>query len=451
MKMEFDLKLTQEQKLIMTQQMQMSVKLLQMSNFELNTQIEKEVQENPILEAEYKQDSADKEMEELKKIIKHIDDDYGNGNYSRNTEEEVSPFNFISGKQTLKEFLFEQLNDLKLDELTHNICEYIVENIDNKGYLYVGVEDLSKELEIEYSDFIDCLNIVQNLDPAGIASRDLKECLNIQLLRRNIKDENIFLIVDNYLEYVAQNKFQSIAKELSITPKKAQEYGDVIKTLEPKPSRGFYTGDDTKFIVPEAYIRKIGEDYIVIMNNDFTPKLNINNMYKNLLFRDENKDAQKYVKDKLNSAMFLMKSINQRENTIGKILNKLVELQRDYFDFGDKYLKPMTLKDIADEISVHESTVSRAIRDKYVYTDKGTIKIKDLFTVGISNSSEDVSTTLIKKEIEDIIKNEDKKKPFSDQKISDMLKVKDMKISRRTVAKYREEIGIKSSSKRKRF
>ncbi|MEL7598063.1 MAG: RNA polymerase factor sigma-54, partial [Clostridiaceae bacterium] len=230
-------------------------------------------------------------------------------------------------------------------------------------------------------------------------------------------------------------------------------YGDVIKSLEPKPSRGFYTGEETKYIVPEAYIKKINGEYHIIMNDGTIPKLNINGMYKNIINNEEDKQTVKFVKKKLNSAIFLIKSINQRENTIYNILEKIVEVQKDYFELGDEHLKPMTLKEIADNLEIHESTVSRAIRDKYIHTDKGTIKIKDLFTTGISrvDSFEDISAKIIKKEIEELVNNEDKKKPLSDQKICDLLKEKNIDISRRTIAKYREEIGIKSSSKRKRF
>ena len=275
-------------------------------------------------------------------------------------------------------------------------------------------------------------------------------------MRREGKlDSNLENIINNYLELVADNKFKDIAKYLEITQLEAQNYGDIIKELEPKPSRGYYTGDEVKFITPDAYIKKIDEEYIVIMNNDVVPQLSINGAYKNLLLHGSDKEVESYIKEKIGSAMFLIKSINNRENTLKIILEDIIKRQKEYLDKGKKYLKPMMLKDIAEDINMHESTVSRAIKDKYILTSYGTVKIKDLFTVGYStkNSSngKDVSAKSIKDIIKEIIDKEDKKKPLSDEIISTELSKKNLNISRRTVAKYREEMGIKSSSKRKRI
>lgn len=455
--MEFKLNLTQEQKLIMTQQMQLSVKLLQMSNFEIQTYIEKEVQENPVLDAEYRKNEVDsgKSTEEIdyKKFIKYLEfDDYGHGSYSKD-EEEVSPFNFISAKKSLKEYLIEQIIELDENNEIKAICKYMVENIDERGYLDITLDEIEKELKINKELSEKALKVIHGLDPVGIGARDIKECLTLQLMNKNVEDENLFIIVEDYLEMIAENKYNIIAKDLKISVKEAQEYGDIIKSLEPKPARGFFTGEEIKYIIPEAYIKKIDGEFCIIMNDGFIPKLNINQLYKQIINGEEDKDTVKFVKDKLNSAVFLIKSIRQRESTIYNILEKIVEIQKDYFQLGEEYLKPMTLKEIADNLEIHESTVSRAIRDKYIHTERGTVKIKDLFTTGISSmdSFDDISTKLIKKEIQELIEAEDKEKPYSDQKICDLLKKKNMDISRRTVAKYREEMGIKSSSKRKRF
>ncbi|MCY6483155.1 RNA polymerase factor sigma-54 [Clostridium aestuarii] len=454
--MEFKLNLTQEQKLIMTQQMQLSVQLLQMSNFELQNYIEKELQENPVIDAEYKKNENNKLDDDFdyKKFIKSIEGDNYNYhvNYDRD-EEMASPFNFISAKKSLKEFLQEQILELNEPEYIKSICKYMIENIDARGYLDISIDEIVEELEVGKELSEKCLKIVQSLEPDGIAARDIKECLKIQLQQKSLIDNDLFVIIDKYLELLAENKYNVIAKELRIDVKKAQEYGDIIKSLEPKPSRGFYTGEETKYIVPEAYIRKINGEYCIIMNDGAIPKLNINKLYKSIINSQQDKDTVQFVKNKLNSAMFLIKSINQRESTIYNIIEKILELQKDYFEYGEEYLKPMTLKEIADDLGVHESTVSRAIREKYIHTHKGTIKIKDLFTTGISqiDSFEGISNKIIKKEIQKLIEDENKKKPLSDQKICDILKEKNINISRRTVAKYREEMSIKSSSKRKRF
>lgn len=453
--MDFNLSLTQEQKLVMTQEMQLSVKLLQMSSFELQEYVEKEIQENPVLDAQYKvQENEQNDKLDYKKLVKYLEfDNYSHGSYEKNNNEQVSPFNFISEKKSLKEYLKEQIRDLCEKDYVKSICLYLIENVDKRGYLDILDEEISDELKISKELTEYCVKIVQSLEPEGICARNLKECLKIQIKRKGLSNEKIYAIIDNYLELLAENRYMNISKELGIDVKKAQEYGDIIKSLQPKPSRGFYTGEDVKYIIPDAYIKKIDNEYFIIMNDDILPKLTINGMYKEIIKNENDKNAVDYVKEKLNNAVFLMKSIQHRKTTIYRVLEKILEYQRNYFDYGDEYLKPMTLKEIAENLEMHESTISRAIRDKYIYTNKGTIKIKDLFTTGLStiNSNEDISVKNIKLAIKDLIDKENKQKPLSDQAICDMLNKQGMNISRRTVAKYREEIGIKSSKGRKRF
>lgn len=460
MNLDFNLNLSQQQKLVMTQQMQMSVKLLQMSSLELNEYVEKEIEENPLLETEYTDKTVNKETSEeidYKELVKYLEfDNYGHESTYRKEDEDVSPFNFISNEESLQEYLLRQIGEVNLDIETRKICEYIIENLDEKGYLPDDILQIASELKINKESAEEALEIVQSLDPDGVGARNLGECLKIQLEKKNIYDDNLFLIIDKHLNNIAENKYNVIAKELGINPRKAQEYGDIIKKLEPKPSRGFYTGDETKFIVPDAAIKKINDEFFIIMNESSTPKLSINSTYKDIINdkKSENAETQEYVKSKLNSAMFLLKSIEQRKSTLYSVLKEIVDYQREYFDNGSKYLKPMTLKDIADKINMHESTVSRAIREKYIYTDNGIVKIKDLFTAAIQNakiSEGDLSSIAVKESIKELIDNENKVSPLSDQKISEILNSKGMNISRRTVAKYREEMNIKASSKRKRF
>ncbi|WP_206155029.1 RNA polymerase factor sigma-54 [Clostridium muellerianum] len=453
--MDFSLSLTQEQKLVMTQEMQLSVKLLQMSSFELQEYVEKEVQENPVIETKSNaKDNENRNELDYKQLIKYLEfDNYSHSNYEKSDEEEISPFNFISEKKSLKEYLQEQIRDLAEKDYVKAVCLYIVENIDERGYLDISDEEIMEELKISEKLTKHCIKTIQSLDPEGIGARDLKECLKIQIDRKGLKDEKIYTIVDKFLELLAENKYNVIAKELDMNVKGAQAYGDIIKSLQPRPSRGFYTGEDVKYIVPDAEIRKIDNEYYIIMNDSAVPKLSINTMYKEIIQNDNDKNAVNYVKEKLNSAVFLMKSIQHRKSTIYRVLEKILEFQRDYFDYGDQYLKPMTLKEIAESLDMHESTISRAIREKYIYTKRGTIKIKDLFTTGLykSNTGEDVSAKIIKNAIKELIEEENKEKPLSDQAICDILTDRNMNISRRTVAKYREEIGIKSSKGRKRF
>lgn len=461
MKLDFNLNLTQEQRLVMTQQMQQSIKLLQMSTADLREHIDTEFQENPILEANFdmvQEDSKFQDKIDYKEMLKYLEfDSYGSQSYGNeyNPDDDVSPFNFISEKQSLNEYLIEQVRESEEDELTKVIMEYMVESLDSRGYLEIPINDICEELDISLEEGEEVLELLQGLEPNGIGARTLQECLMIQLRNVGELDETIEEIIANYLDLIAENKYPVIAKKLGITPKEAQDYGDKIKTLEPKPSRGFYTGEDVRFIIPDASIRKIDGEYFVIMNEGVVPKLSISSVYKQVINGNKDKQTEEYVKDKLNSAMFLIKSIEQRKGTLQKVLESIVKKQKEYFDKGNKYLNPMTMKEIAEEIDVHESTVSRAVRDKYILTSAGTTKIKDLFVAGLSTSqsasSEDVAVTKIKDRIKELILDENKKKPLSDQFICDKLNEEKFNISRRTVAKYREEIGIKSSSKRKRI
>ncbi len=458
MKLDYNLALTQEQKLVMTQSMQLSIKLLQMSTMELKEYIDKEFSENPTLEAKYEvpeEDFGPRDKFDYKEMVKYFEfDNYGSQSYSSYDEDsDISPFTFISNKKSLKEYLQEQLVEAGNDRELLALCNYLIEDIDERGYIITSYKDISSELQLSEEKVLKALSIVQSLDPPGIGASDLTECLELQLKRKGYKDEKLFKLLKEHLEDLADNRYLQIAKSLGITPQEAQSLGDIIKTLEPKPSRGFYTGEDTKYIIPDAYIKKLQGEYIIIMNDSVLPKLSVNPLYKEIILADKNKDAAEYVKEKLDSAMFLIKSIESRRSTLYRVLERIVERQKSYFEQGDEYLKPMTLKDIAGDIGVHESTVSRAIRDKFILTERKTIKIKDLFATGIqrTSSSEDVAVVNIKKTIKDLIDAEDKAKPLSDQIICDALNKMQYDISRRTVAKYREELGIKSSSKRKRF
>lgn len=436
-----------------------------MSTCDLREYIEKEYAENPVLEASFNDMQATEKKEQdridYKEFIKYLEfDSYGSQNFGADygDEEKASPFSFISKQESLKDFLSNQLRDLNLTDKERILTEYMIESLNGKGYLDITVEEIASELYEDIEEVGISLEIVQGLEPIGIGARSLKECLIIQLRKKRQLNEITEKMVLNHLEDIADNKYQIIAKKLKISIKDAQDYGDIIKQLEPKPARGFYTGEEVKFVIPDAEIRKIDGEYYIIMNNKVIPTLSINPIYNEIL-SDNDKDAKDYVKEKMNKAMFLIKSIEQRKSTLYKVLEKVLEFQKGFFEHGKKALKPMTLKQVAEAIDMHESTVSRAVREKYILTSFGTIKIKDLFASGLSQISthsstideEDVTVSNIKRFIEEIVNQEDKKKPLSDQIIANMLCEKEIKISRRTVAKYREEIGIKSSSKRKRF
>lgn len=459
--MGFDLKLSQEQKLVMTMEMQQSIKLLQMSSYELLQHIDKELQENVVLDIDnnvenLKEDNfKSNELAEYRNLVKYLEfDSYSSRAYSQDEEkEQLSPLNFISNKPTLKDYLKDQVMYSGVSKPIQYISNYIIDNIDGRGYLdeeIVGA--VSEELNVSLELVEKGLEIIQSFEPAGIGARNLSECLKIQLGRKGIHDEILNRIIDEYLLEISKGKYQQLSKILNILPKQVQEYEDIIKELEPKPSRGFFTGEEIGYVVPDVYVRKLNDEYIVLMNEGVLPKLMINNTYKKVLEFSQDKNTIEYVKEKISSAMFLIKSIESRKNTLCRVMEEVVKSQREYFDKGDDYLKPMTIKYIAQKLDMHESTVSRAIRDKYVALNSGEIKrIKSLFTSYVNISNEEVSVSNVKKDIERIIEGENKNKPFSDSVICEQLNKQGIDISRRTVAKYREELGIKSSSQRKRL
>ena len=389
-----------------------------------------------------------------KKIVEELySDNYKDRSEKSYSGEDISPLNFIEKKISLKDYLQEQLVEVNIDQYMLTICKYIVESLDNRGYLEISIEELAEELSISKEVIEKALKLVQSLEPYGIGARNIKECLLIQSSKLNILDDIIEKIILNHLENIAENKYELVGKDLNISPREAQRYGDLIKKLEPKPSRGFYTGEEVNYIIPDAEIKNIDGEFFILMNESVLPRLMINKTYKDVLQNNQDLKTNAYVKDKINQALFLIKSIEQRKNTLHKVLECVINKQKDFFKFGKQYIKPLTLKEVAEIIEVHDSTVSRAIKDKYVLTSYGTIKIKNLFANGLSsnNNDDDMATIKIKNEIKRIIDEENKAKPLSDQIISSMLGDTNMNISRRTVAKYREEIGIKASSMRKRL
>lgn len=433
-----------------------------MSLHDLREYIDNEYSENPVIEINEEVNSQDDVINDemstrneydAKKITEELySDNYRDRSETNYSNEDVSPLNFIEKKMSLKEYLQEQLVETDIDQYTLSICRYIIESLDYRGYLEISTKELAEELTISEEIVEKALTVVQGLEPYGIGARNIQECLLIQSIKLNIFDNIIEKMILNHLENIAENKYEAVGKSLNISPREAQRYGDLIKRLEPKPSRGFYTGEEVNYIIPDAEVKNVDGEFFILMNESVLPRLMVNKTYKDVLQNNKDSETNAYVKEKINQALFLIKSIEQRKNTLYKVLECLVDKQKEFFIHGKQHIKPLTLKEVAEKINVHESTVSRAIRDKYVLTSYGTIKIKDLFQSGMSsNNNEDMATIKIKNEIKEIINEENKSKPLSDQVISSMLAEKNMNISRRTVAKYREELGIKSSSMRKRL
>jgi RNA polymerase sigma-54 factor len=377
-----------------------------MSLHDLREYIDTEYSENPVLEINEEIALYD-DTQNIEKMsiedsydYKRIAEELYSDNYKEKLEinyssEDVSPLNFIEKKVSLKEYLQEQLVEMDIEQHMLSICKYIVESLDNRGYLEISLKELAHELNISDEMIEKALKIVQSLEPYGIGARNIKECLLIQSIRLNVLDNIMEKMILNHLENIAENKYELVGKSLNISPREAQRYGDLIKKLEPKPSRGFYTGEEVNYIIPDAEIKNINCEFFIIMNESALPKLMINKTYKDVLQNNNDLEINAYVKEKINQAIFLIKSIEQRKSTLYKVLECLIDKQKSFFKFGKQYIKPLTLKEVAEEVNLHDSTVSRAIKDKYVLTSYGTIKIKDLFATGLSLNNDDMATIQI--------------------------------------------------------
>ncbi|MTI66390.1 MAG: RNA polymerase factor sigma-54 [Firmicutes bacterium] len=457
MRLGFDLSLEQAQKLIMTPELRQAIQLLQFTSLELREYIDQQMESNPLLEIDSKSQHEDiedptKEMdqEDWKEYLGQYDDISYKSN-RKSEQKDYSFENFVSEEKTLKDHLLLQMDLTIFDEINKQIAELIIESIDKNGYLSNPIKDIAKQLNVNIKEVEKVLKVVQTFDPVGVAARDLGECLINQLKIKGIKDDIAFEIVDKYLEDIAMNKLSKIGKKLNTDIEHVQKVCDLIKSLEPKPGRGFYhEGDDVKFVTPDVVVEKVDGEFVIIVKDSTAPKLSVNSFYKQMINNEDN-DTSKFITQKLNSAMWLIKSIEQRRMTIYNVVKSLLKFQKDFFEKGKMSLKPLTLKEVAEDIDVHESTVSRATNGKYVQTPRGIFELRYFFSSGVKGKSGEVASTSVKTMISEMIESENPKKPLSDQKIADNLKEKNIKISRRTVAKYRDELNIPSSTRRKRY
>ena len=467
MRMGYDLILEQQQKLIMTPELRLALKILQLPTIELEELVKQELETNPVLDViednqEEKAENPDKDRKEEKSTIEEIDwkeyfqyqgKSYCLENTGIDDSQEMNYDNLICYSDTLKDHLLFQLNTLKLGKCDRIIGEYIIESLDDNGYLCTTIDQISSVLSASKERVEKVLRIIQTFEPIGVGALNLMDCLLIQIHALGIADENLEIIIKDHLDDIAGNRLQNIAKKLSITVAEVQDYSDIIKSLEPKPGRSFFCGTECRYVIPDVFVEKIENEYIITINDNYSSRLMVNQYYKSIInTEDKSSEALSFINDKLSSALWLIKSLEQRKNTLYRVVKAIIDYQRDFFEKGDSYLKTMTLKNIADEVQVHESTVSRAISGKYAQTPRGIFVIKYFFKSGVGNEEgEDISSESIKKMMRSIIDKEDTSKPISDQAIADLLAEKGIKISRRTVAKYRDEIGIPSSSRRKRY
>lgn len=454
MKLGYDLVIEQAQKLSLTPELIQSIQILQLSNFDLIEYVKSELVENPILEnAKSLDETQPIDIQEKLRESDFEAERFRQFEYSADDEEDHTYEQYVSRDETLTDHLLLQLSLSKIKSDEAAIGRYIIEAIDDNGYLTMSLEEVAEALgeDIEKVDHV--LDVIQNFDPVGVGARDLRECLVIQLSARGMLTEEIEYVIYNMLEELANKKFAVIAKQLGLKKEDVQELSDLIKTLDPKPGRAYGSGKETNYIVPDIILENHHGEFELSSNFKSSPKLRVSSYYDKLVQEAAHDgELKKYINEKFNSAVWLIKSIEQRRKTIYDVSEAIFKHQEEFFQKGEKYLKPLTLRQIAEELGIHESTVSRTINGKYIQSPRGIYELKYFFSTGISTGDGgSVSSSSIKSVIKDLIKSEDEKKPYSDQEIADILKRRDIEISRRTVAKYRENLGILSSSKRKRF
>lgn len=450
--------LEQKQTLIMTPRLQQAIQLLQFSTFELNQYVENELKTNPILDREEESEiSAEGSVEGLDANLwaEYLENNRYSalGNKIDYNYQEVNYENFVTLKPNLTEYLLAQFNLLTNDSEKVKIAEYLICSLDEKGFLSISPELASESLKVDLVQVREVLQMIQGLDPIGIGAKDLVESLILQSRYHFGEQALLEKIIQDYLIDLSENRIKQIAVQLSTSPIQVQKAADLIKTLNPRPAAKFFDRQDIKFLEPDVFIEKVEGEYVVMMNDQSIPRLRINSYYQKVLRDIEaGQEAKEFLEKKLNSALWLIKSIEQRRMTIYRIVETVVKMQRAFLDHGLKHLQPMTLNEIAEQVGVHESTVSRATANKYVQTPYGIFELKFFFNSGITKKNgEGLASVSVQKIIKEIVQKEAADKPLSDQKIAEEIQKKGYSISRRTVAKYRDELGIPASNKRKRY
>jgi RNA polymerase sigma-54 factor len=487
------LKLSQQ--LVMTPQLQQAIKLLQLNRLELAETINQELLENPLLEiseeagdtepgegSESEGDGRDQaesapeadteipggeepaapEVEEIK-VAEEAKEEFDWENYlgeysSAPASREGSSYedrdtpsfeNMLTRAPSLKDHLLWQLRLSSLNERQQEIGSHIIGNITPDGYLQASLEDIALAAETTPQEVEKVLAVIQRFDPLGIAARDLRECLIIQATELYPAHDLVHDILENHLGDLEKRNYNNIAKKLGATMEEVAEALHIIQSLEPKPGRSI-SDEEPQYITPDIYVYKVDGEFVIVLNEDGLPKLKVNSFYKEALADGGSAEAKEYVQNKLRSALWLIRSIHQRQRTIYKVTESILKHQREFFDKGVAYLKPMVLRDVAEDVGMHESTISRVTTNKYVHTPQGVFELKYFFNSGISRvEGGSVASEAVKERIRKLIAEEDSKKPLSDQAIANILKRENIDIARRTVAKYREMLNILPSSRRR--
>lgn len=461
MNISFGLRLEQTQKLIMTPELRQAIKILQLSSIELTDYLNQMIMDNPLIDIKDETPEVDPVKETKQEInwedyLRDLQEvrDKVERNSSREVKPEITYDNLLTRGTSLEEHLFSQLGVIPLTREEKRIARYLIGNVNSIGYLTVTLEQVAEDLGVKKEKAEKVLSLIQNFDPSGICARSLCECLLIQLRQRDELSEELCTLVENHLENIGAGKLNKVAQMMNLSVARIQELADLIKTLNPKPGASFGGGEDIRYIVPDVTVERIDDGFVILVNEGHIPHLTINKTYSSILNKasDADVNTKEFVENKLNQALWLMRSIEQRRMTIYQVASELVKMQEEFFLHGIKYLKPLTLKQIAEKVGVHESTVSRATSNKYIQTPHGIFEFKFFFTAGLSTDrGESASTESIRHLLLEIVKNEDPKKPYSDQKLADILQERGISIARRTVTKYREELSILNAGQRKRY
>lgn len=484
------------QSLVLAPQLQQSLALLQAPTLELKALVEQELQQNPVLEESTTNDldqqekessdaaaaeaadpaeppadltfdpAAEKpsnepvddfqaEFDRLVQLDQEWRDHFAQSSFPTRTsteDEEKRQFMFDSlvAGTSLQEVLLEQVRESALAQELWPVAEMLIGNIDEYGYLKASVDELAGSTGLAPERIMEVLKAVQGFDPVGVGARDLRECLMLQLERSNQKDTLEYRIVNDFMEALGKRRIPEIARGTGTEVDEVQDALENIARLEPRPGRA-YLADNDQYILPEVFVHRSGDEFVVSTNNEHIPHLRISNAYKDLMSQGGNtSEVRNYIREKIRAGKFLIKSLHQRQQTILNIAREIVHRQRDFMEKGVSALKPLTMVQIAEVVGVHETTVSRAVSGKYMQTPQGVFEMKYFFTAGIQTSNGDgMSNTSVKDMIDEIFKNENSAKPLSDQEVVRMLQEKGIVIARRTVAKYRTELNILPSNLRK--
>jgi RNA polymerase sigma-54 factor len=428
-------------KLAMTQELTQAIALLQYSAQELTSFLENKALENPLLQLE------NNNIQPINPLI-----DRNRRKHSKNTENDWIEQIAAKSSFSVEDQLINQLALHKYSSNQLKIIKHLIQNLDENGYLTSGPKEISELLGVQLELVEESIIVIQALEPAGIGARNLQECLLIQVERENLEDDLAITILNDYFVPFAEKKWKQIAKELQIPLLKLQEVFDRIQKLDPRPG-AHLEQNTTSYIIPDAIVERYGDGFSVRLCDDIIPKISFNDHYYQKFTPVQDSQVSRFIQEKVQDYQWIMKSIEQRKETLTRVVSKIVEKQTQFFQKGREYLVPMTMKEVASELDIHESTVSRAVKEKYVQTPMGTFPLKSFFSSTIQTvSNESTSSSQVKNVIASMIDAENKQRPFSDQEIVEMLNTSQgIIVSRRTVAKYRDQLGIASSSKRKRF